>query len=118
MRAQTVEAIDDAEHRALVAPERATKAKYDGVALLDPDLLVVPVSHSGQRRHRLALRAGRDQQHLLGRQVLDLLEVRDQPGWDLEVTEIARAIPMLRTIERPMKATRRWCFWQRKSSTC
>jgi hypothetical protein len=54
----------------LVARDRA-RADDDGVAGLDLDEAVVAVGHPGEARHRLALGAGRCDDELVVRHVLD-----------------------------------------------
>jgi hypothetical protein len=59
----------------------------DGVTGLEADLLVAVVGHARQRRHRLALRTGRHQHHLVRRSSVDLVD--DDTVRHVQVAEIA-----------------------------
>ena len=60
--------VDDPEDGVLVAGDQAGR-EHHGVTGLDLDPVVVAVRDPGQRRQRLALRAGRDDDDLFGREV-------------------------------------------------
>src|SRR6185436_18852108 len=83
---QTHQAVDDAVDGVLIAGDQRGGEQY-GVALTDLDL-VVPVGHPRQRRHRLTLGAGADQDDLVVRVVGELLEVDQDARWHLEVAEV------------------------------
>ena len=69
--ADLVDAVDRFVDRALVAGHRRRR-EDDRVAGVQLDVAVVVVGHPPQRRERLALAAGRDHDHLLVGEVLDL----------------------------------------------
>ena len=83
----------------------------------DGDVAVVADRHPAQRAHRLALRTGRHQHDLVsaGRLIASSSPTTRPAG--IRNRPRSRAMPMLRTIERPMKATLRSCTWA-ESSTC
>ena len=54
---------------------------------MNPDL-VVTVSDACQDCHRLALRTGADQDDLIVRQLVELVDGDGQSPWDLEVPEV------------------------------
>src|SRR6478735_7026965 len=84
--AETHQAVDDAVDGVLVARDEAARQQH-GVAGPDVDA-VLPVGHPGQRRHRLALGAGADEDHLVVGQVVELLDVDEDAVGDLEIAEL------------------------------
>ena len=64
--AAAIEVVDHVRDRALVAGNRARGDDHD-VALLDRDLLVLADGHARERRRRLALRAGGEDDQLARR---------------------------------------------------
>ena len=75
LAADVVEAVDRLVDRALVAGDRRRR-EDDGVAVVELDLRVVAVGHPPQRGQRLALRAGRDDDHAVVGEVVDLARRR------------------------------------------
>ena len=69
--------VDRLVDRALVAGHRRRR-EDDRVAGVELDVAVVAVRHPAQRRERLALAAGRDRDHLLVGEVLDLARLDQQ----------------------------------------
>ena len=86
--ADVVEAVDRLVHRALVARDRRRR-EDDGVAAAQLDLRMVAVGHPPQRRQRLALGAGGDDDHPLVGEVADLARPHEDPLGDLDVAEAA-----------------------------
>ena len=64
--AGAVQRVDDARHVRLVARDRV-RADHDDVVGRDLHVLVLVRGHQRQRAHRLALRTGADDAHLVGR---------------------------------------------------
>ena len=78
--------VDHAEDRLLVARDDA-RAQHHRVALLHRDVLVVVHRHARQRRHRLALRAGNQDRHLVRRQVHHVLRAQQDAIGNAEQAE-------------------------------
>lgn len=70
------QAVDDLLDGLLVAGNRGRR-EDDGIALVDGKRLVLAVGHAGQRRQRLALRAGAHDDNLVVRQVIDIEGIDD-----------------------------------------
>ena len=94
LAADVVEPVDRLVDRALVAGDRR-RAEDDGVAGLQLDLRVVAVGHPAQRRQRLALGAGRDDDDLLVRPLVDLARRQQHPLRDVDVPEAAADVDVL-----------------------
>ena len=83
--AEPHESVDDAEDGVFVARDQGG-GEDDGVALADADA-VVAVGHPGQGRHGLALGSGGHQHHLVVRQVVDVLQVDEDPVGHVQVAQ-------------------------------
>ena len=109
--------VDHPVDRGLVAGHQRA-GQHDGVAGRDRDVPVVADRHPAQRAHRLALRPGRHRARsrpaaacvASSRPTTSPAGMRSRPR--------SRAMPMLRTIERPMKATLRPCACAASSTCC
>ena len=86
--AEPGEPVDDAVDGVLVARDQRRREDH-GVALADPDAVVVG-RHPRQRRHRLALRAGGDEHDLVVGQLVDDVDGDDEVRRDPQVAEVAR----------------------------
>ena len=78
--------VDHAVDRLLVAGDDA-RAEDHGVALFDRDVLVVIDGDAGERRHRLALRAGDQDRDLVGRRSHGVLRAQQDAVGDVEQAE-------------------------------
>ena len=83
------QAVDDLLDGLLVAGNRGRR-EDDGIALVDGERFVLAVGHTGQRRQRLALRAGAHDDNLVVRQVIDIEGIDDIGIVDVEVAQLAR----------------------------
>ncbi|CAH0327150.1 hypothetical protein SRABI128_05814 [Microbacterium sp. Bi128] len=83
--AELQQAVDDAEDGVFVARDQAGR-EDDGVPLAADDA-VVAVGHAGQGGHGLTLGAGGHQHNPVVRQVVDVLDVDQDPGRDLQVAQ-------------------------------
>jgi hypothetical protein len=72
----------------VLVPRDQRAGEDDGVALLDVHEVVVALRDPAERRHRLALAAGRDQDLTLRREVGEVLGVDHDVGRDVEVAEV------------------------------
>ena len=89
VRAGLEEVVDRARDVLLVARDRARRHD-DGVAGLDLDEAVVAVGHPGEAGHRLALGAGRRDDQLPVRVVLDAVLRQDARRVERQVAEVGR----------------------------
>ena len=83
------EVVDDPADRLLVAGNRSRR-QHDGVVRPDLDVAVIVDRDARQRRHRLALRAGREAEDVLRRVVVDLRVANLHAGRDPQVAEPLR----------------------------
>ena len=88
------DAVDRLVDRALVARDRRRREDHR-VAGVQLDVAVVVEGHPPQRRERLALAAGRDRDHLLVGEVLDLLRRDQQPGGRVGDPEVGGDVEVL-----------------------
>ena len=72
-----------------LVPGHRFRREDHGVPALDEDRRVVVVRDPGQSRHRLALAAGAEDEHLVRRQVLELRGADDGVVRRVEVAEVA-----------------------------
>ena len=85
------EVVDRLRDELLVARDRRCRDD-DRVARHDADLAVVAHRHARQCRHRLALAARRDDDHLLHAVVVDLVDVDDRALRRRDVAELQRDV--------------------------
>ena len=97
--------VDRLVHRALVAGDRRGREDHR-VAGVELDVGMVRVGHAPQRRQRLALAPGRDRDHLVVREGLDLARRDQQPVRSLGDARGSTAMLKFLRIERPTSATR------------
>ena len=88
------EPVDRVVHAQLV-PRHGLGGDDHRVATFDRDVRVVVVGDPRQRRHRLALAAGAEDQHLVGRQIHRRLWRDDRIVGDREVAEVPRDVHVL-----------------------
>ena len=81
--------VDDTGNGVFVAGDRGS-GNDDAVSRTDLDLLVLGKRHAVERGHLLALRAGRDDDLLVKRHGLDLVDVHDRVFGKLHVAEVGR----------------------------
>ena len=89
-----VEVVDHLADRPFVARDRVG-ADHDGVVVGHLQPLVLPRRHERQRRHRLALGPRGDHAHLLGRVVVDVLDVDPHPVGDADDAEARAQLEVL-----------------------
>jgi hypothetical protein len=91
--AEPEEIVDSAVDQRLVSGWRG--GEDDSVARLDLHVLVVAVSHTSQRRGRLALAAGRDDDDLFRRQLSQVIHPHAHLAREVEVTAFARHLDVV-----------------------
>src|SRR5450755_1443276 len=89
LRALAEEAIDRAMHHLLVARYRRCREDHR-VARLDTDLAMVLVRDTRQGRSWLALAAGTDDHHLLGLELIDILDADKHAFGNIQVAKLNR----------------------------
>ena len=94
LAADVVQPVDRLVDGALVAGDRRG-AEDHRVARLELDLRVVAVGHAAQRRQRLALRPGGDDDDLLVGPLVDLARRHEHPLRDVDVPEPAADVDVL-----------------------
>ena len=93
-RADLEQAVDGGRHAALVAGDRLGRDD-DRVAFVQLHLRMVVEGHARERRERLALAAGREDEDLLGPVLVDLRELDHRALGHLEVAEVAGDVGVL-----------------------
>ena len=88
------EAVHHAVDVALVARDGVAGQDH-GVVVAELDEPVLAAGQQGQRRHRLALRTGRDHADLAGRVLVDVLDVDDRAGRDVHDPEVQAELHVL-----------------------
>ena len=94
IRALLEEAVDDAVDQFLVARD-GVRGEHHRVPLSNLQRAVLPDRQPAQDRRRLALRAGRHDDRLTGRQILDLAQRHQHTVRDIEVAQLAGHLGIL-----------------------
>ena len=94
-RAEPVEVVDRLADALFVAGDRR-RADHDRVARVDLHARMVAHRHARERRHRLALRARRDDHDLVRRVFVDLLEPDHPLLRNVQVAELRRIVHHVR----------------------
>ena len=88
LRAAPGEAVHDLADGPLVTGDRV-RAQYDHVAVDDVEPAALTTGHQRKRRHRLTLRARREDAELAGIDTVDFLDVDDRLVGDVEEPQLA-----------------------------
>ena len=98
--------VDDAKDSFLVTRNQG-RGEDDEVTITYRDLTVLAACHTGQRRHRLSLSTGSDEQHLVRSHLGGFIDRDDRAAWNLKEAHLLRDFHVAHhraTVERNLTA--------------